>query len=46
MNETLCKIRVALLGFGKGHKWRTIGYSGGVSQCMVCIRCGENGWKL
>lgn len=53
--KKVCEAKVALRGFEKGHDWRPIGLptvgsprrsSPGTSTCMVCIRCGENGWKL
>lgn len=43
----ICKVRVALLGYDRGHRWQPV-YEDrrAVSVAMVCTRCRENGWLI
>lgn len=45
--KIICKIRVFLLGYDRGHAWRPVLESTqAASVCQVCIRCTENGWLI
>jgi len=49
MKKMICTVRVALLGFSRGHKWRRVyvpSVGGRGAPAEVCTRCGESGWSV
>ena len=44
--KLLCRLRVTLLGYQRGHRWQPVLDTGKASVCLVCLRCRENGWLI